>query len=429
MFREPEAVGSKAAGEVDPSVPARSSIRRQRSVRHPARNHRDRQPSSRSRSHRHYERLLQEIRDPQRARALAARSHVERALQVEASANQAHAEASRRRRLDSGRPTLRDALSYERSNRSPSMQSNESYTLSMIRPPMPPRASSTNPSRRPRRGSFSRRDSARVSSHQSGAGRIQTPPPAYIPSPPYTSGDRSDRSSPDTLHTVSGTASLTPRFAPAQSLPDINSVIGQAHPHHHQSNPTSLTTDDLTTNDLPPLRGVNRRHTARPNRQPTAGTFVYDTVDGLGDRWRSVSPDDDPWDTLLSTLPLDERLPSSTSSSFRSGEDLTYYGDIADAAESATDTMELFPVNCENSESDFSTTDDDLELFRGVARGNGSHIIEDYDGYPHAIAPRLTLAQDAQLSQQRRDNTRQGITRIPLPDRFRNRGRFSWERL
>ncbi|KAL9006427.1 MAG: hypothetical protein Q9188_000832 [Gyalolechia gomerana] len=427
MFREPEAVEEKAVGKLDPTAPARSSIRRQRSVRYPARNHRDRTSSSRTRWHRHYERLLQEITDRERARVLAAELHAEHALNIETSANQAHAEASRRRRLENGRATLRDALSYEHPHQPLSMQRGHSYALSMMRPPIP---STTSP-RNPFRSSLRRPENDHeVSNYRP---RIGESPPAYIPSPPYSSSDRSDPSSPDALRPATGAASLTPRFAPAHSLPNINSVTERAQLPRRSSNHADLTSEDSTMNELPSLRQMRRNHAARPSRETHPQIFMHNVVDGLGDRWRSVSPDEDSWDTLLSTMPPDDRLPSSTSSSFRSGVDLARYESLANSNESATDTMDLYPGNCENTDSELSvTTDDDIELVRRLARRGGSHVIESHEDDVSATRQSLSTLQDGTASQfprRARNEARQGISRALLPGQVRNVGRSSWERL
>ena len=429
MFREPEVVEPKAVGKLDPTAPARSSIRRQRSVRYPTRNARDRRPPSGSRSHRHFEQLLQEIRDPERARAVAARTRADRALNIEASANRAHAEASRRRRLDSGRATLRDALSYEHPHQPMSMRRDHSYALSMMRPPLPAATSPMDPSRRPQR-----RTLPWVHDHEEGNHRPRSPPPAYIPSPPYTSGDRSNRSSPDTLHSATAGASLTPRFAPAHSLSGLGPVAAQDQLPYYRSIHEDVTTDDSMMNEAPPLRRVSRRHPARQPQVAPPESTGYNAINGLGDRWRSISPDDDSWDTLLATMPPDERLPSSASTSFRSNnEDLAYYESLANSTEPITDTMEMYPVNCENTDSDFSETDDDT-LFHAAENHHDSLSTTAVDqrhisGGSTTRVPRLRQMLSERASRQARDELRHERNRALLPDRLRSAGRSSWERL
>ncbi|KAL8939929.1 MAG: hypothetical protein Q9216_003086 [Gyalolechia sp. 2 TL-2023] len=425
MFREPEAVEERAVEKLDPTAPARSLIRRQRSVRYPARNHRDRTSSSRTRSYRHYERLLQEIRDREGAHAIAAELHAERALNIETSANRAHAEASRRRRLENGRATLRDALSYEHPDQSMSMQRDHSYALSMMRPPIP----SANLFRLSPRRPVNRGYDHQISSHRP---RVGEGPPVYIPLPPYSSSNRSDQSSPDAPPLADGAASLTPRFARAHLLPNINSVAEHAQLPRHSSNHADVINDDLTLNELPPLRQMSRGYAARPALESYPQNIIHTVIDGLGDRWRSVSPDEDSWDTLLFTMPPDERLPSSTSSSFRSNVDLARRESFVDLNEAAADTTDLHPVNCENTESEFSvTTDDDIEHTRRLARrAGGSRLAGSHeDGVSTTRSSTPQDVSTSQSSRRARTEARRGIARALLPDRVRNTGRSSWERL
>ncbi|KAI4189383.1 MAG: hypothetical protein L6R41_001491 [Letrouitia leprolyta] len=429
MFREPEAVEEEAVRKLDQTAPTRTSIRRQRNVRYPARNRRDRTSSSRSRSQRHYERLLQEIRNREGAQVLAAELQAERAMNIETSANQAHAEASRRRRLENGRATLRDALSYEQPHQSMSMR--QSYALSMMRPPIASAISSTNPFRRSLRRPVNGENGHGILNFQP---PVEENPPAYIPSPPYSSGNRSNPSSPDVLRTANGAASLSPRFAPARSLPNVNSITEQAQLSQRSLTPADVANDDSTLTELPLLRRMSRSHAVRHSpREARQESSLQNVVDGLGDRWRSVSPDEDSWDTLLSTMPLDERLPSSTSSSFRSSADLAGYEGLTNTNESTADAMDLYPVNCENTDSELSvSTDDDIEIVRRLARRDGSHTVEYHDDDISAIHQSLRTLRDgstSQLLRRVRNEARRGSSRALLPGRIRNAGRSGWERL
>lgn len=347
MFREPEPADVRKVVTTDPTAPARSSIRRQRSVRYSSRNPRDQAPPFHPRSHRRHDRFLEAMSRHENG----VRPSAERAIAIEVTANQAHAEASRRRRLESGRATLRDALSYEPPRQSLYLLSDHPYALNMVRPPLPPSASPPRPSRRSRqRPVIWENAPTRHLSPRPRTGRARTPP-TYIPSPPYTSGDRTNRSSPDTLESATRPASLTSRSSPAHALPSINSVTGLARLRQHEVNPVGAMTDDSMRNELPPLRRVSRHN--RPSRSHWEGfseTSRNHGVDGLGDRWRSVSPDDESWDTLLSTMPPDERLPSSASTSFRSNEDLAYYEGLATvSAESMAEA-----IGCENTDTEVS---------------------------------------------------------------------------
>ncbi|KAL8631769.1 hypothetical protein Q9189_002467 [Teloschistes chrysophthalmus] len=354
MFREPEEVESKPVTKVDPTASARSSIRRHRSVRYPPHLNRDRYLSSRSRSRRHPETPVEANGAHEGFRVVGARSHAEHAYDIEQSANYAHVEASRQRRHESGRAMLRDALSYERAHRSIDLRREHSYALSMMRPPTPPTSSSRNLSRLQRQippdlhGRLERRNS------RNRTGLSRTPPPAYIPSPPYTSGEQSDRSSPDGLRPAQGSASLTPRFAPAHPLRAWESPAGQALPQIDPPPHDDVTAAD-STGELPPLRRVSRRHDMSRSYQD----FPHSVVDGLGDRWRSVSPDDAFWENLVSTMPPDARLPStSASSSFRSNQASSHY-DTVNSRRAIAESIDSYPYVCENTDSEFSEVDED----------------------------------------------------------------------
>lgn len=372
MFRESEVVESKPIRKVDPTASARSSIRRQRSVRYPPHLTRDRQLLFHAQSHQQEESDLERLRlrERERARRTVARSNAQRAYNIELSANQAHAEASRQRRLESGRAILRDALSYEHPHESMNLRREHSYALSMMRPPTHLTTSSLgNLSRHTRHRPLSREAALEERTPPYRIAMNRTPPPAYIPSPPYTSGERSNRSSPDVLQLAHGAASLTPRFAPAHPLNGPEAATEQAQSQHHPLGSEDMTASD-SSDELPPLQRFSRRHSSsRPHRNVPP----HNVVDGLGDRWRSVSPDDESWETLLSTMPPDERLPStSASSSFRSNEESIYYQNSSNSAETLANVTDSYPHVCDNS--DFSETDDDaMRTLRRLGGESYSH--------------------------------------------------------
>lgn len=127
--------------------------------------------------------------------------------------------------------------------------------------------------------------------------------------PPPENG-LTDRQSPDHI-------SFTPRFAPAMA-------------YHRSTSPRP----PLGFSRLPsfaPLDGPRDDDTAAPNPPLSqraglrsanrgSGQSREPVVDGLGDRERSLGPDDenDAWDTLLTTITPDANLPSANSS-FASG--------------------------------------------------------------------------------------------------------------
>ncbi|KAL9001212.1 MAG: hypothetical protein Q9169_000396 [Polycauliona sp. 2 TL-2023] len=371
MFREPAPEVTKPAGKSgDPTAPARSSIRRRRSVRYPAHPHRDRQSARHTQStqsHFHDGPPANALRARDRVRVLSTRSDAERALNIEIAADQAHAEASRRRRLESGRAILRDALSYEHTHHPTTMLIEDPYLSTLMRPPTPSSASFRHPSLRSRHRPAIPEIGREGSSPQRRAEWTRTPPPMYIPSPPYTYPGHSNGSSPHDSQSLHGAASSIPRFAAAHVLARIDG-LEQPRVQHRQPSYDDATASDSMLDDLPPLQRVHRRHT------PDQGGSVQGELDGLGDRWRSVSPDTDPWEVLLSTMPPDERLPSTSSSSFRSNEDLASHEGLGDVvAEPMSDGMGLYPVICDNSDSDFTEAGDETMVnITGLTGGSSA---------------------------------------------------------
>ena len=110
------------------------------------------------------------------------------------------------------------------------------------------------------------------------------------------------------------------------------------------------------------------RHMTHQNRSHHSSGRTYselDAVNGLGDRRRSFSHEDDSWETLLTTIAPDERLPSAHSSftsATASGSSLSSdsplsYGTLVTAA-SSVDNPDTYPTICDNTESEDSDTDD-----------------------------------------------------------------------
>ncbi|KAI4245068.1 MAG: hypothetical protein L6R40_002667 [Gallowayella cf. fulva] len=217
-------------------------------------------------------------------------------------------------------------------------------------------------------------------------------------------------------------ASGTARFAPAHASTRFEPVLDEAGYQHHESNRDGVTTDDSMLDDLPPLRRVNRRYIPlRPVQLPSSSRGV---VDGLGDRWRSVSPDNDPWETLLSTMPPDERLPSTSTSSFRSNEDPAPYDSLSrNTAETMRDDdIDTYPVICDNTDSDSIDDDDDdddednaaVEVLGLLEEGDlvtfGRHAREVADSVrrsgpvQQSLVPWLTRRQQASPASRRNDS-------------------------
>lgn len=104
---------------------------------------------------------------------------------------------------------------------------------------------------------------------------------------------------------------LTPSFAPAIAYHRRVSPPPQTRPSLSSFPPEGF---EVVGSTVPLLRRVGRRSVNEANR-----TMHHDTtVDGLGDRQRSMSPDDDAsndaWETLLTTITPDDNLPSADSS-------------------------------------------------------------------------------------------------------------------
>lgn len=71
----------------------------------------------------------------------------------------------------------------------------------------------------------------------------------------------------------------------------------------------------MGTADLAPLRRINQ-HLSIPetNNLPSRTPLRQGNLDGLGDRERSISPEAISWETMLTTITPDERIPSTNSS-------------------------------------------------------------------------------------------------------------------
>lgn len=360
MFREPEAADSKVAIDKDPSAHARSSIRRQRTVRYHPHTHHDHPSSSRSRVYSSQPRdldrrlLLQIIRrdraTPPTNGNTSAPSH-----DVEAEADLAHAEASNRRWLESGRALLRDALSFERPGQRMRIPGDSTLRLD-VAPPLPP---APDP-----------RDYA-----DQRPGRLEY----YVNLSRVEDGTR-ESSDAHAAAPAPGAASLTPRFAPAYRFEESS-------PNPHRLDSSSHALDDASRmrggdlHELPPLRRMESRrsHDSFHERQDPS---LPHPVDGLGDRRRSFSPDDDTWETLLTTIAPDERLPSAHSSftsatasaSSLSSNSASSSATILTApSSSSAESFEVFPTICDNSDSEESDAGDEHYAILQASRRDDQH--------------------------------------------------------
>ncbi|MCJ1454993.1 hypothetical protein MMC28_005346 [Mycoblastus sanguinarius] len=407
MFCESDAAETKATTKVDPTATARSAIRRQRTVRYSP-NVRDHQSTLSTLLSRNHSRaqgrarvledrrsLLEDIRRREPA-ASASTSNFEEAQDLEAEADIAHSEASQRTRLENGRALLRDALSYERPSRR--MRTAQEASLS--------EASRARDSLQP---VLPNRFNDAQTLHRSEGTR--SPPPGYMPTPPYSSGDTSTQSSSYLSTPPLGTAPLTTRFAPAYRLggegeawanaereelivrlsgriAEMRDSADQEYILSHATeinrmrdrNPNELSLEyreaeiaylesvetrlDLMRRmreqdlaELPPLRRMSRP--MQETLQVARGFSHQRGLDGLGDRERSISPDDDEWETMLTTIRPDERVPSTHSSftsatasaSSLSSNPASSHGTAVTAPSTSTE-IEACPVDYDDSEDD-----------------------------------------------------------------------------
>ena len=378
MFREPEAADSKVAIKTDPSAHARSSIRRQRTVRYNTHTHHDHPSSSRSRMYSSQPRdldrrsLLQII---SRDRAPLPANGNNSALEhdVEAEADLAYAEASNRRRLESGRALLRDALSFERPGER--MRIPDDSTLRFdVTPPLPP-----VPDPRDYAGQRHGRSESYVDLSRSGDGTRES-------------------SNAHAAALTPGAASLTPRFAPAYRFEESSPNPHRLHPSSHALDDASrLRGGDL--DELPPLRRMGNRssHDSFYERQdPT----LRHPVDGLGDRRRSFSPDDDAWETLLTTIAPDERLPSAHSSftsatasasSLASNSASSSATILTAPSSSSAESFDVYPTICDNSDSEESDAGDEHYTILRASRRDDQRP-RDISSYPVTTHDRIRWA-------------------------------------
>ncbi len=374
MFVEPEVTESKITAKADPSASARSTIRRQRTVRY--------SPQIRNRPASSHSQSIGNARDADRSYLLEAirredtampspRAVEDELVDVEMEANLAHAEASQRRRIESGRALLRDALSYERPGGR--MRPHHHHYHHHPHHPHHTRVA-TQASANSRHLGFTDQGLPYYSDSRSGstiantdgsspqpvATEVRSPPPAYMPTPPHTSGDTSNRSTSSNTTPAVGTASFTPRFAPAHRYTETaEAAFRQYAPRQNLDVPI-----DQDLDGLPPLRRMTSRDRSHYSSQRIS--LRPGAIDGLGDRRRSFSPEDDSWETLLTTITPDERLPSvhssftsaTASASSLSSNSASSYGTLVTAPSSTTDILDVYPTICDNTDSGDSDSDD-----------------------------------------------------------------------
>ncbi|MCJ1315336.1 hypothetical protein MMC15_000653 [Xylographa vitiligo] len=364
MWCPPEEAQTKTATKADPSASARSTIRRQTTVRPSPRSSRHRSNAVPPGLDRRY--LLDIIR---RDRENAISMSTDRDELDEALADLERHEASNRRRLDSGRALLRDALSYEPGQRM--RQIRESALRYEVPPPVPTMPNTQDDSNHEPTSRLGHRRIPAIEARW-------TPPPQYMPTPPYTSTDTADQSPADSIPLYAhlpplltgpgATPLLTPRFAPAYRQDD--SAFTQRNNDNsrraRQSHLTSLR--EAYADGHPPLR--RNRHRTPYNALDDRGLPVLvDHADGLGDRRRSFSPEENTWETLLTTITPDDRLPSaessftsaSASASSLSSNSASSSATLLTAPSSSSGTLNAVSNICDDpTDSDCSETDDEF---------------------------------------------------------------------
>ncbi|KAI9853796.1 MAG: hypothetical protein M1813_001804 [Trichoglossum hirsutum] len=284
-------------------------------------------------------------------------------------------EAANRRRTENGRALLRDALSYERPGRR--LRDRPFDSSRNMPPPLPPVPEPRDYARRqPWELAIER---ARLDELYRRRSRMASP--TFVPTPPYTpgSGDASARSSPHSqaITPPLGSAALTPGFPPAHrfTVPAREPIQGPlAQPATYAGVDSGRPRSDpnqIDIDQLPPLRRMRRRivdgplpnsseHPDQPSQTPL--------VDGLGDRERSLSPED-PWETLLTTMTPDTHLPSTDSSFTSASASASFASNSASTSTSlatapTSSAFDPYP-GCDllDSDSDASMTEADDDEF------------------------------------------------------------------
>ena len=288
------------------------------------------------------------------------------------AADVAHSQASQRYRLENGRALLRDALSYERP--SERMRIGRDTTVPTAPESIHYQSAYAPRSPSPIRGSDARDARPRYLAtppDTSGGSSEQSPAPGALPVPRSASFTPGFAPAHRSLHEEGGRpdlsrASLAERDASlalmSERLPalrrslshstdriSLDSILAEINlmriRRPHELTPSYLRLEasrlsvigeelsmlaDHTASARATPPDAAGRHEAlasaiddgdhnplqrmRPRHWPSRLTGRVGTVDGLGDRERSFSPEDFDWESLLVSIPPDERVPSAHSS-------------------------------------------------------------------------------------------------------------------
>lgn len=302
MYREPSPSEARTSGKGDPSATARSAIRRQASVRRSSRSSIRPLSSATLRSNiprQLSEEINREI-ERRQTRSPVGLTQGEDAL-FELTGSSLLSDFSRR---EAGQRILRDALRHGHPGRRLRIPRESTLRFEV---PNPPWATAT--------GELSNHSS---SGEDSGNNRSSEQPP------------------------------FTPRFAPAFAY--HSAISSQPHPDVSTlSHLPRLDGHDDAAASMPLLRRVGHRSVNEANLQPVHRRSV---IDGLGDRERSFSPDDDQehdaWETLLTTITPDVQLPSADSS-FTSAAASASTGASRSGTSNSTNSSQTLPSSLDSS--------------------------------------------------------------------------------
>ena len=415
MFVEPDANEAKTAIKADPSAAARSAIRRQRTVRYfPPVRHR---PSSRAHTDAtsreiHQRRLLREF---MRHRGREREHLMLEAEQEAARAEAERAEASRQQRFSSGRALLRDALSYERPGQRMRMLRDYDALPDLV---------GITDTERTSYSEVLQRSIDNDATREENQDQLRSPPPRYMPTPPYSFEESTARPSSNGFPPQSNYANNSSRPTPGDTVADgttENYTPRASRGTTHQAMLAEITRTRLEVErtreevrrtreeanrawreldpsaydalgELPPLRRMGRRQRSPTAIQTSSPPPRHQShVDGLGDRRRSFSSEDDAWDTLLTTITPDERVPSvhsSFTSATASASASVAPNPASSNSYSTLATLPPLPVSsaeyylnlCENSDSEDSLTDNERgpvtmqEMFGETARYSTNNV-------------------------------------------------------
>ena len=176
------------------------------------------------------------------------------------------------------------------------------------------------------------------------------------------------------LVSVSGIAETT-----SNSIDDLLSLRRMAPDHGHEAR----------------SEVVSRRYRRSQGRRPR-----HDNTDGLGDRQRSFSPDDEDWETMLTTITPDERVPSAhssfttaTATSQSSNSMVSSYGTPVTVPSTHAGTEACPAENSDSSEENLANVyeeslDDATERLLSLERATERHrqATSRLDGYESRLA-------------------------------------------